>query len=498
MKKFNLVTLFLLLTMLVSPIANALPENFGDAYKNGGGEDAIVLQIKELSGFESLLASIFSSPFSIENLKDTYSPGQYVSVISRESLKQECNGNAILEIDVYSAPVGSQTTANFKRSLSTFHNLGTLPLSSKEYQMQSAFKLPDGLSSGIWSLSSYIYCPGNDPIKASIYSTVTEKNFNVKSTTSTSCLDDPFFGEKFCISKNEQINRYLGTYGNYDSDSCKEYPVLTSQLIDCGGANRCSNGQCVAIPVVSQPIAQPIIGKATGISFSQLGTLTNADLVKSFCNSDSECSAGVCIRKEAVGLAAIFTTGTIKQFAEDIRNLFGNPTEQRIDNLLEQSDKTGICLTDYMPGLDVSEGTTSTQPLSQTSKRATLLEEELEDPLLNPTEAEIKDALCTRTTECNSVEGYRVRCVGTTVIEEEFDVEIPTLTGFEKLIEGRFGEEGEGGVCVASKEGTGDFLKIFEGLGKAVGASSSNAGAVGIGIVIGGILLIFILTSRRS
>lgn len=481
MVKFNLITLFLLFSLIVSPIADAQSAyDFNPEIKSQDFFDVVQQSLQSSSGE---LFTTAGEQLKCSEKPTAYGTGQASGYIATGQFQDiSCGGGGDALVNWYH--IYSTGKWDFQGELRVSPSLGInsvrlnanggYPIGWECYRCEKISAQCTSGQSRCFSYNSVQSCVNGKWSTEQICPT--KQLCNLQGKCSTTCEEKILITDWSACVNGKQIRT------TYDARACGVYQSKTE-------TQSCTSPSPVVTP--------PIVSKAIGISFSQLGTLTDSDLVKSFCNNDAECSAGVCIRKEAVGLAAIFSTETIRQFVEDIKNIFGDATEQRIDNLLEQSDKTGICLTDYTPGLDVSKGTVPITPLSQISKAATLLEEELEDPLLTPTEAEIKDALCTRTTECSSVEGYRVRCVGTAVIEEEFDIEIPTLTAFEKLIDGRFGEEGEGGVCVASKEGTGDFLKMFEGLGKAVGASGSNAGAVGIGIVIAGLLILMMLFSGQ-
>ena len=258
-KTKNILNSLLLVFLLVGGLipASAISET-GLGFKQPT-QDSIIYDVKELNFFEKIF-----STFSLIGLSSSYSSGQTISVRVSERLNQFCSGPSYVIMEVYKVPAGQHTTSNYVggNSFKLADNLNP-----NSFSASFSYNIPS-TTSGTWSMSGYIYCPSKDPTPASSYSTITEQNFNIQTTQLPQCTNECSSGTKICTTQGGYRNRYITTCGNYDSDSCTEYQ--TSGLIDCGGIDTCSNGQCISTPPPTQNPSVQVISTDIKVQGKQI------------------------------------------------------------------------------------------------------------------------------------------------------------------------------------------------------------------------------------
>ena len=497
MKKFNLITLFLLFSLIISPIANAQSAyDYNPAIKSQTFLDQIQQSLQSSSGEaftaagEQLQCSVKPTAYGTSQASGFIPTGQFQDIT--------CGGGEAL-VNWYH--IYSTGTWDFQGELRVSPALnipsvrlnanGGYPIGWECYRCEKISAQCTSGQSRCYSYNSIQTCVNGKWSSEQICPT--KQLCTLQGKCSSTCEEKVLSTDWSACVNNKQIRT------TYDARACGTFQSKTET-------------QACTSPVPT-PVVVPPVQKAIGISINQIGVLTDEDLKKSLCNNNLECSTGQCVDASAVGLAAIFSTEAVNQLYEDIKNLFGDSVVTRVENNVQASGKSGICLTDYTPGITISSKCSTGFVLendkcvalaagTETSQGETtpLLNEELEDTARQPTQGEIKSALCARDTECKEKVGYEVLCMAKNGFEEKYDLDVPSLSAIEQITLGKNINEDNVGVCVATLEGENSFLNFFASIGKSVGAKGSNAGAIGAAIVIGGILLLFMLFSggRRN
>lgn len=238
--KNKIMTILIMAIMVLSMVGSvfALPDEWGRGVNNQKG-DVILYNTEEVGFFAGLLNNFGLG--AVSDLESSYQQGETIDLLVYSTLTQTCTGEAYLTLEVYSAPKSSQTSGTYEGGDSYYIGNGK----SGEWRTRMSYQLPSD-AEGTWSVSGYIWCNSISGPASNYNSPVQERNFQVVGSQPT-CSNECSSGAKQCITKNGYNNRYIGTCGNYDSDSCTEYPTSNSDLTDCGTNKVCENGACVEV-----------------------------------------------------------------------------------------------------------------------------------------------------------------------------------------------------------------------------------------------------------